>query len=367
MKIFISYNWKNEDEMKIIDEAFKKKGIIPTLDKRDLKYKQSLEEFMEQIREHDFAILLISHNYLLSENCMYEFLQVLKERTYRDKILPIILVNDFFNGDLKMYYIKEWRIKKVELENKIKNFVADNILEDLSDHIEKLKKYKAIENDIGDIISNLQKSKMITFTEEEQNNFKTLFEEIGIDNNINFSNISTDRTNKGLKKQLEPVIENYIGSHTVTDEEINKLFEPVVEKPQKKNIDFKMEKEKFLKGFIDDDVALYIKFLSDKDILCKFIVKYGKKSVEGVSKAVILLNKTSQKQVMTNILDSHQEATGYCGWDNYDLFGFIALEVYHSSDDKVIQDLAHSIIKNCSYYRQHFEDILQQIDMEEYI
>lgn len=70
---------------------------------------------------------------------------------------------------------------------------------------------------------------------------------------------------------------------------------------------------------------------------------------------------------MTNILDSHQEATGYCGWDNYDLFGFIALEVYHSSDDKVIQDLAHSIIKNCSYYRQHFEDILQQIDMEEYI
>lgn len=28
MKIFISYNWKNEDEMKIIDEAFKKKELF---------------------------------------------------------------------------------------------------------------------------------------------------------------------------------------------------------------------------------------------------------------------------------------------------------------------------------------------------
>lgn len=50
---------------------------------------------MKKIREHDFAILLISHEYLISPNCMYEFLQVLKEKDFEKKILPVIMIKDF--------------------------------------------------------------------------------------------------------------------------------------------------------------------------------------------------------------------------------------------------------------------------------
>jgi hypothetical protein len=90
-KLFLSYSWANKDIADIIDSDLSKQGFKLTRDERDLKYKNSLREFMNSIGDHDFVITLISDAYLKSENCMYEITEIMRSRMYKDKILMIVL------------------------------------------------------------------------------------------------------------------------------------------------------------------------------------------------------------------------------------------------------------------------------------
>lgn len=197
MKIFISYSWNNEIEADEIDKAFKNKGIVLTRDKRHLEYKQSIQDFMKSIRTHDYAILLISHDYLTSENCMYEFLEVFKEEDVMKKILPVILTDYFFDSNFKMKYIKYWNKKVNETKNKIDEIYREGLLEHLEDEAKKLKKYQKISLEIADIIGNLQTKKMVKFSEESTNNFENIFKAIGLNSKEKLSNT---KTNLGMPK-----------------------------------------------------------------------------------------------------------------------------------------------------------------------
>lgn len=215
-RIFLSYCQKNKNEADEIDTAFSEKAIELTRDERDLKYRQSLKEFMKEIREHDFAILLISHEYLTSENCMYEFLQVLKEKDFENKMLPIIMIEDFFNSDLKITYIKYWKEKEQSTSRKIKELVKDEMEEYIGEYAETLRKYKTIENEIGEIIENLQSRKMIKFSKEKEIGFQTIFDTIKKENAKN--NISS------TEKETMVLIEKYLKEYTATKEDIDALF-----------------------------------------------------------------------------------------------------------------------------------------------
>lgn len=50
--------------------------------------------------------------------------------------------------------------------------VADDMSEHTGNEVERLRRYKAVENDIGEIIEKLQKGKMIIFSNEEKMVFK---------------------------------------------------------------------------------------------------------------------------------------------------------------------------------------------------
>ena len=61
-KIFLSYNWNNKNIADSIDSAFAGLPITIVRDERNLKYKQSIKEFMKKIRDSDYAIMLIRRN-----------------------------------------------------------------------------------------------------------------------------------------------------------------------------------------------------------------------------------------------------------------------------------------------------------------
>ncbi|SQJ00851.1 Uncharacterised protein [Fusobacterium ulcerans] len=369
-KIFLSYCQKNKEEANSVDIAFKEKGIIPTRDERDLKYKQSLEEFMKQIREHDFALLLISHDYLLSENCMYELLQVLKEKEYQKKILPLILIDNFFDSTLKISYIKKWVEKINQLEQEIKNMVENGMSAHISEESKKLKKYKSIENEIGEIITNLQKCKMITFIEGEKCNFETIFAEIGLNTEKNILQNGREELQKTSDLFSENKLKTNIGMPKVDISfRARNPVKVVKEKEEikKKGTEFGNEREKFKKGIVDDGVVGYIEELINRNILCKFIIKYGDDYLKNISLAIIKLEKDIQKKVMINVLNNHESATGYNGWSNYDFFGTFSINIYESSNDAEIKELSYQIIKNCARYRQQFEYTLECLEADKYL
>ena len=112
-RIFLSYCWDDTDRANNIDEYLKKKGIAVTRDIRGVDTWQSLKDFMQTIRDNDFAVLLISDAYLKSANCMYEVLEIMKEQKFRTRIFPLFIDSAIYSTDKQIEYVQYW-------ENRVK-------------------------------------------------------------------------------------------------------------------------------------------------------------------------------------------------------------------------------------------------------
>jgi tetratricopeptide (TPR) repeat protein len=110
-EIFLSYSHKDKEIADRVDKFFISKNIRLTRDVRDALPFSSLNKFMDTIRGHDYVILLISDAYLKSINCMYEVIQFIQEKKYKEKTFPIIIDKqaDIFNRVKHIDYINFWQ------------------------------------------------------------------------------------------------------------------------------------------------------------------------------------------------------------------------------------------------------------------
>lgn len=85
VNMFVSYCQIDSVYADNIDLYFKNKDVSIRRDIRDISQWKSIREYMQTIRDMDYAILIVSDNYLKSFNCMYEVLELIKEKTMRIK------------------------------------------------------------------------------------------------------------------------------------------------------------------------------------------------------------------------------------------------------------------------------------------
>jgi len=108
--VFLSYSWANSEAAERIYIDLSQIGIKVTKDNHRLEYKDDLQKFMQGIRNADFAILLISEDYLRSVNCMYEACQLLKEQEVQKKILPVIVDGtSIYKSENRIDLIRYWQ------------------------------------------------------------------------------------------------------------------------------------------------------------------------------------------------------------------------------------------------------------------
>ncbi|WP_203289379.1 TIR domain-containing protein [Metabacillus sp. cB07] len=137
-KVFISYAHKDSDLVNILEKELKKYDYISIT--RDIKvtaYRDSLDEFMKTIRDHDFVISVVSSAYIKSLNCMYEVMHLMQDKNYLEKLFFIIVSKDdidYYNEksrydgfEAQIYdvmdrlkYVTYWRDKKAELDLNIR-------------------------------------------------------------------------------------------------------------------------------------------------------------------------------------------------------------------------------------------------------
>lgn len=159
MRIFLSYSWADDELANSIDEIFMHNGITLVRDRRELRYKSSIKEFMKQIRKEDFALILISDNYLKSASCMYEVAEFIKDESYKERILPIVK-NDakIFKAIDRNQYLLYWQeqYKKLKIESED--------LDELNkvDTIKELLRYEKIQRDLPDFLSDISDMNLIT-------------------------------------------------------------------------------------------------------------------------------------------------------------------------------------------------------------
>ena len=64
MEIFLSYSRHNSKIADSLEILFKTKNITLKRDIRDIDYKQSIKEFMKEVRFSDYCLVVISEYYL---------------------------------------------------------------------------------------------------------------------------------------------------------------------------------------------------------------------------------------------------------------------------------------------------------------
>ena len=147
--VFLSYSHSNYDLADFIDTALFNRGIRLTRDIRDIRYRQSIKEFMKSIRKTDCVFIIISKDYLQSSACMYEVLELVKDENYRDKIIPIINCDaNIFDINGRAAYIEYWQDQFKQTEESSRNIDILN----RSFYIEELKKIESIQRNLPEFL-----------------------------------------------------------------------------------------------------------------------------------------------------------------------------------------------------------------------
>ena len=106
-EVFLSYCWADE---KIADEVYDNlircTQIKLHRDKLEIGQWGSIKEYMQSIAQMDYTILLISEAYLKSPNCMYEVLEVMRDRKYKDKIFPAVVYKGIYDPLIRANFVK---------------------------------------------------------------------------------------------------------------------------------------------------------------------------------------------------------------------------------------------------------------------
>ena len=134
--IFISYTDADERVVDVIDSYLSSCGYDVKRDIRNIGDYESIDEFMNEIRNQDFVVPIVSDTYLRRNNCMYEITQLLKDDNFTKRTLPVIIslpktkdrTYSFFDPRYRIEIIRFWEneaktlkeaIEKLSLENKV--------------------------------------------------------------------------------------------------------------------------------------------------------------------------------------------------------------------------------------------------------
>ncbi|MBD5508376.1 MAG: TIR domain-containing protein [Lachnospiraceae bacterium] len=128
LNIFLSYCWNDSNEANNIYAYLKNNQNIELhRDTIDIQKWGSIKEYMQSISNMDYTILLISDSYLKSANCMYEVLEVMRDRNYEDKIFPAVIDSEIYSPITRAKYVKHWQNEFSELESVLKDISVQNL------------------------------------------------------------------------------------------------------------------------------------------------------------------------------------------------------------------------------------------------
>ena len=90
LDIYLSYSWKQTEQANRLEQIlFEQWGIILRRDRKEIGYKDSIEEFMKGLSQSKHIILLLSDDYFKSKNCMNELLRIYNNQGFVPRILPM--------------------------------------------------------------------------------------------------------------------------------------------------------------------------------------------------------------------------------------------------------------------------------------
>jgi hypothetical protein len=172
-QVYISYAWGGESERIVneLDADLQAKGIMVIRDKRDLGFKGMIRDFMQQIGRGHAVIVVISDKYLKSPNCMFELVEIARNKDLYDRVFPIVLGDaDIYNPVRRLEYVRHWEIKRAELAQAMKGVDPAN----LQGIREEMDSYDEIRDNISNLTFFFKDMNTLTPEMHENSNFASL-------------------------------------------------------------------------------------------------------------------------------------------------------------------------------------------------
>ena len=208
--IFLSYCWKDDKIADDIYDYFKDShGVDLHRDKIKIDTWDSIKKYMQSIKNMDYTILLISDDYLKSSNCMYEVLEVMRDREYQDKIFPVVINKNIYRPLIRIDYVKHWKKEYENLETELKDLSPD----EMGNLGKDLKRFLNIKTNIADFLD------VVAY----MNNPEIEDVNISIENKL----AKIGLIEKKVAISIEKFIYTYDYYLTVGDDEVKKLINEV--------------------------------------------------------------------------------------------------------------------------------------------
>lgn len=124
IETYITYKWE-ERSLTFVGEIETKLNSIPHIrvirDKNFIHYRDSIEKFMDELRQGDIVVMVLSDQYLYSLNCMYEMSGLFKDDTCVEKAFPVMVDTSIRDRKYYLELCSYWNKQLSELKGLIQN------------------------------------------------------------------------------------------------------------------------------------------------------------------------------------------------------------------------------------------------------
>ncbi len=172
-EVFVSYAWTTESDEVVsrLQQALGGHGIRLIRDREEMRYKDSIQDFMRRIGKGKAVVVVISEKYLKSESCMFEMVEIANAQSLRERVFPIVLPDaNIYKATGRIQYVKYWEDEINKLDEALKTVRAANLTEVHED----LNLYSEIRRLIDGIAGTLRDMNALTPDQHENTGFDEL-------------------------------------------------------------------------------------------------------------------------------------------------------------------------------------------------
>lgn len=176
-EVFISYTWGGDGEA-LVDEVqgrMEERGVLVTRDKSEVRYRDSIEQFMRRIGTGKCVIVILSKEYLQSKYCMFELTEIASRPEFASRVYPIVMPDAaIFDPISRLGYIKYWEEKQAALDEAMRE-VGQEYLQGIR---EELDLYAKIRSTIAGIMKMLADMNTLTPEIHKSTDFEQLYAQL---------------------------------------------------------------------------------------------------------------------------------------------------------------------------------------------
>lgn len=91
-KVYVSYKHDPayEKAVEAIQHGLTKNGIAFSIDEKDLKYRDNIEEYEKEIGKAERVIMFVTPSYLKSIDCMFEMTRIFGNKNVKERVFPVV-------------------------------------------------------------------------------------------------------------------------------------------------------------------------------------------------------------------------------------------------------------------------------------